>query len=196
MQSNGSSETRHINDEFDLAEGCRRGDIEAYERLYRDHSARMKSIAFNMLGNRTDAEDAVQDTFVKVYHKAGQFKGRSAFETWIFRILVNVCHDLTRKKKRQLPRSETPLADNESMFNTCERGDLTMRLSLERTLEELPERKRMIFLLFEVEGFKHSEIAEILDIPEGTSKHLLFETRKALQESFGTANQSGRGYAL
>src|SRR4029453_9244958 len=76
-----------------LVEGCRRGDLSAFEDLYRSHGARMKSVAFNILGNPSDAEDAVQEAFLRVYRGMGAFKGTAKLSTWMFRILVNACHD-------------------------------------------------------------------------------------------------------
>jgi RNA polymerase sigma-70 factor (ECF subfamily) len=180
-----------------LAEGCKSGDLSAYERLYEDQGSRMKSIAYNMLGNPTDAEDAVQEAFLKIYRKAGQFKGESSFMTWIYRILINTCHDFMRKRLRRSFESATPSSGNESQqFPATENRDHTLRLSLEKALRQLPERKRAIFLLFEIEGFKHGEIAEILDIPEGTSKNLLFEARRALQQSLLASYRDRSCYGL
>ena len=84
----------------DLLEGCRAGRLEAFERLYEQAGPRMKSLAANLLGNAEDAEDAVQETFLKVYRGAGGFKGSSAASTWAFRILLNTCYDAMRRRRR------------------------------------------------------------------------------------------------
>ena len=84
-----------------LAEACRTGSLSAYEQLYQKHGARLKSIALNLLGNVHDAEDAVQEAFLKVHRGIRSFKGQSAFSTWIYRILLNSCYDLRRKKQRR-----------------------------------------------------------------------------------------------
>src|SRR5712691_3214544 len=84
-----------------LAAACRRGDLRAYERLYELHGTRMKSLARNLLGNHTDAEDAVQETFLKVQRAIGGYSGKSAFSTWIFRILINSCYDMRRSRVRR-----------------------------------------------------------------------------------------------
>ncbi|MHC4146293.1 MAG: RNA polymerase sigma factor [Planctomycetota bacterium] len=181
MQSRGTLSCP-ADPEAALVEGCKKGDLYAYERLYEAHGPRMKSIAYNILGNTSDAEDAVQEAFLKIYRKAKQFKGRSAFMTWIYRVLINACYDSMRKRQRRAVEVSEP---EEKIFpvTTSDRRDHSLRLTLENSLKQLPERKRTIFMLFEVEGFKHAEIAEILNISEGTSKNLLFEARRALQKS-------------
>jgi RNA polymerase sigma-70 factor (ECF subfamily) len=136
--------------ETELAEACRRGNVRAFEHLYHVHSARMKSLAFHLLGSRADAEDTVQEAFLKVCRAARGFEGNSALSTWIYRILINCCYDAIRKRQR--------LAEN-----------------------PLNERQRMVFLLFEVEGLRHSEIAAILEVPEGTSRSWLFEAKCQLK---------------
>ena len=87
--------------EAELLEGCRAGDTAAFERLYEAHGARMKSVAANLLGDLADAEDAVQETFLKVYRGAASFRGGSMLSTWIYRVLVNSCYDLLRKRSRE-----------------------------------------------------------------------------------------------
>jgi len=171
-----------IDSEAALVEACKKGDLHAYERLYEAQGPRMKSLAYNMLGNTSDAEDAVQEAFLKIYRKAKQFRGRSAFMTWIYRILINACYESMRKRQRRGTEMELGESEEKSFPVTATQWrDHPLRLTLEKSLKQLPERNRTIFLLFEVEGFKHGEIAGIMNIPEGTSKNLLFEARRALQ---------------
>lgn len=87
--------------EDDLLQGCRQGDLSAYESLYSTHASRMKSIAFHLLGNRPEAEDAVQETFLRVYRAVERFNGHSGFDAWMYRILINCCYDAARKRQRQ-----------------------------------------------------------------------------------------------
>ena len=182
-----------LNPDAKLAEGCKSGCVAAYEQLYNAHGARMKSIALNILGNTSDAEDAVQETFLKIYRSVDRFKGESAFTTWIYRILVNACHDLVRKRQRRNPEvQETELEPGTLELSAVNPADHPLRLALENSLKKLSDRNRTVFLLFEVEGFKHREIAEILNIPEGTSKNLLFEAKKELQRLLWKSGQSLR----
>lgn len=157
----------------EMAELCLRGDRLGFERLYRTHGARMKSIAWNMLRNHQDAEDAVQDTFLKVQRSIHTYNGRSSFSTWVYRILVNTCTDTQRSRKRQTEELPENLAGRES--------NISLRIALERALSRLSEKHRAVFLLAEVEGFTHLEIASVLDIPLGTSKGWLFDARRELQ---------------
>jgi RNA polymerase sigma-70 factor (ECF subfamily) len=182
-----------LNPDAKLAEDCKSGCLAAYERLYNVHGARMKSIALNLLGNTSDAEDAVQEAFLKIYRSVDRFKGESAFTTWIYRILVNASYDLMRKRQRRNPEvQETELEPGALELSAASPADHPLRLTLENSLRKLSDRTRTVFLLFEVEGFKHREIAEILNIPEGTSKNLLFEAKKELQRLLWKLGQSPR----
>ena len=156
-------------------------DIAAFEQLYRSHGGRMKSVAMNLLGNTSDAEDAVQEAFLKLYRSWGSFKGESLRSTWLYRILVNTCYDVGRRRKRT-PEPATPDDEQAAVEQAAPQSDHALRLTIERALLRLPEVQRSVFLLFEVEGFKHREIAEILDIAEGTSKHALFTAKRELQD--------------
>ena len=156
-------------------------DTAAFEDLYRSHGGRMKSVAMNLLGNSSDAEDAVQEAFLKLHRSWATFKGESLLSTWLYRILINTCYDMGRRRKRRPEPAPEP-EDAASPDPPAASPDHTLRLTIERALERLPELQRSVFLLFEVEGFKHREIAEILAIPEGTSKHALFTAKRELQE--------------
>jgi RNA polymerase sigma factor, sigma-70 family len=172
-----------------LVEGCRRGDLSAFEELYRSQGARMKSVAFNILGNPSDAEDAVQEAFLRVYRGMGAFKGTAKLSTWMFRILVNACHDIGRQRRRR--RDETELGAEDQLPASTARGagDAPLRMALEKAVARLRPRHREVFLLYEVEGFLHREIADILDIAEGSSKALLFEAKRELQSALGAGRR-------
>lgn len=149
----------------------------------------MKSIALNLLGNLADAEDAVQEAFLKVYRGARGFKGQSAFSTWVYRVLVNTCYDAMRRGRR---RPEMALPEEGAELPATRSADHPLRLSLEQCLARLRPRHRSVFLLFEVEGFSHREIGAILDVPEGTSKTLLFAAKRELQGMLWTAGAAAR----
>jgi RNA polymerase sigma-70 factor (ECF subfamily) len=169
-------------DEERLLEECRAGNVPAFERLYEMHGARMKSVAANLLGNFSDAEDAVQECFLKVYRGAGSFRGASRLSTWIYRVLVNTCYDMLRKRGRRPVEARLEATAPDSLREPATpAADHPLRLSLEACVQDLEPRRRAVFLLFEVEGFTHREVGEILGVPEGTSKTLLFEARRQLQ---------------
>jgi len=169
-------------DETRLLEECRAGSVEAFERLYEKHGARMKSIAANLLGSVADAEDAVQDCFLKVYRGAASFRGDSRFSTWVYRVLVNSCYDTLRRRRRRPAeaRSENWAPETDPEL-AAPASDHPLRLSLEACVRDLDPRRRAAFLLFAVEGFTHREVGDILGVPEGTSKTLLFEAKRELQ---------------
>ena len=143
----------------------------------------MKSIAWNHLGNTSDAEDAVQETLLKVHRAASTYTGEAAFSTWIYRILVNTCYDLLRRRRRRI--EEEPIED--TFERSAPNVDDAKRITLRKILGELTEQRRTVFTLFEIEGLSHAEIAEILGISEGNSKWILFATKKELQEKWKRA---------
>jgi RNA polymerase sigma-70 factor, ECF subfamily len=171
-----------LSDDAALAAGCLAGDLRAFERLYKLQGTRMKNLARNLLGSASDAEDAVQDTFLKIQRAIASFRGQSAFVTWTFRILVNTCHDLRRSRARRKEQTE---GDRNSLAPLPEPrapgAHPTLRMALERALATLTEQQREVFLLYEVEGFRHAEIATLLEISETASKNTLFQAKKNLR---------------
>jgi RNA polymerase sigma-70 factor, ECF subfamily len=179
-----------------LAAACRAGDLRAYERLYQLQGARMKNLARNLLGTPSDAEDAVQETFLKVQRSIGGFRGQSSFVTWTFRILVNTCHDLRRSRMR---RKEFVLDEKEEGAMPAEPrapgGHPSLKLALERAIAQLTRHQREVFLLYEVEGFRHAEIAEMLEISETASKNTLFQAKRNLRQTLEAPRSSPAGGA-
>lgn len=156
-------------------------DLAAFEALYVSHGARMKSLALNVLGNRSDAEDAVQETFLRAYKNRHSFRSDAALWTWVYRILLNACHDIGRSRAA---RRDNQMVDARVAVEVpTPAGDNPMRLTLERAVDGLPPIYRDVFLLCEVEGYTHREVAGILEIPEGTSKGRLFEARRQLKRT-------------
>jgi RNA polymerase sigma-70 factor, ECF subfamily len=158
----------------DLIQASKRGDLSAFEEIYAAHAGRMKSIAYNMLRDRADAEDAVQEAFLKIYRGAAAIQFDSGLAPWIYRILLNCCYDTGRKRQRQ---AETPLAAEPAAIS----NNVPLQLAIRNALDRIHPQYRMVFWLFEVEGFRHSEVAAILEIPEGTSKKWLFEAKRELK---------------
>ena len=173
--------------EDELLESCRAGDLDAFERLYEMHAPRMKSIAGNLLQDTGDAEDAVQEAFLKIYRGAKTFRGGAAFSTWSYRVLVNTCYDVLRRRQSRPVASSLDAAAEVGRPDAAVQpgADHPLRLALERAVGRLNPRHRAVFLLFAVEGFTHGEIGRILGIPEGTSKTFLFEAKKKLQRWLG-----------
>jgi RNA polymerase sigma-70 factor (ECF subfamily) len=171
-------------DDRHLAAACAAGDLLAFEAIYRRFGERMKSIARgHFSGNAADAEDAVQETFLKLHRAAASYTGEASLGTWLYRILVNTCYDHLRRKRRRVEESSL----EESSQHRAPAVDDLKRIALRRLLDELPEQRRSVFILFEIEGLSHAEIAAILGISEGNSKWILFATKKDLQEKWHSA---------
>jgi RNA polymerase sigma-70 factor (ECF subfamily) len=171
-----------LSEDAALAAACRSGDLRAYERLYAMHGARMKNLARNVLGNPIDAEDAVQDTFLKVQRSIASFRGQSSFVTWTYRILINTCYDARRSRLRKKEIANDDSEETPRLEPRAPGAHPTLRMALERALEKLTRHQRDVFLLYEVEGFRHAEIAGMLEMTETASKNTLFQAKKNLRQ--------------
>src|ERR1700675_416070 len=171
-----------ITEDAALAAGCRAGNLHAYERLFSLHGARMKNLARNLLGNPVDAEDAVQDTFLKVQRSIASFRGQSSFVTWTYRILINTCYDARRSRVRKKEVANDDSEDAPRAEPRAPGAHPSLRMALERALDGLTKHRRDVFLLYEVDGFHHAEIAGMLEITETASKNTLFQAKKSLRQ--------------
>ena len=158
------------------------GDSSAFERIYRTHVARIHSLVRRMLGSQ-EADEVTQDIFVRTWQKLGQFRGEAAFSTWLHRLAVNVVIERRRSWAIQHAR----MSDDEEAIDLLNvapaRADLTV--DFERAIEQLPGGARAIFVLHDVEGYKHREIAAMLDIATGTSKRQLHRARMLMRQHLG-----------
>ncbi len=179
-----------------LAAGCLSGELGAYEQLYRLQGTRMRNLARNLLGSPSDAEDAVQETFLKVQRKIESFRGQSSFVTWTFRILVNTCHDLRRSRvrRKELTGEESPESKPFPEMRAPS-AHPALRMALERAINMLTQHQRDVFLLYEVEGFRHAEIAGMLEITETASKNTLFQAKKSLRSMLEAPRSAEAGGA-
>jgi len=161
--------------------------VPAFEELYRQHSTRLFNLAWRMCGTRADAEDLLQEIFLLAYRKLPEFRGDSAVGTWLYRLAMNRCLDHLKNRQTKARGATTPL-DEETMPGpkTVADGGIK-RLDLERAIARLPEGARAAFVLHDVEGFQHHEIASILGISEGTSKSQVHKARLKLR-AFLTAS--------
>ena len=149
----------------------------AFEELYREHSTRLFNLAWRMCGTRADAEDLLQEIFLLAYRKLPEFRGDSTVGTWLYRLAMNRCLDHL-KSRHTRASGVTSSLDEEVMSGPklVVDGGLK-RLDLERAIARLPEGARAAFVLHDVEGFQHHEIASILGISEGTSKSQVHKAR-------------------
>ena len=155
------------------------GDVSAFEHLYRTHLPRVHSLVRRMSGGR-DADELTQDVFVRVWQKLSSFRGDSAFSTWLHRLAVNVVIERFRQDATRRQR----LHDGEEIFETLSAPVRSRDFSMdfEAALLSLPDGAREIFVLHDVEGYKHHEIGTLLEISSGTSKAQLHRARMMLRK--------------
>ncbi|MBA3805064.1 MAG: sigma-70 family RNA polymerase sigma factor [Acidobacteria bacterium] len=171
--------------DFELAQRAAAGDGVAFEELYRRHYRRVYALTLRMMGNPTEAEDMTQDVFLQLFNKVGMFRGDSAFTTWLHRMSVNQVLMHFRKKSTRsellTDEGETPV---QIVQGTANPGAMPVidRISLERALNELPVGYRTVFVLHDIEGYEHYEVAQMLGIAEGTSKSQLHKARLKLRQ--------------
>jgi RNA polymerase sigma-70 factor (ECF subfamily) len=170
--------------ELALVERCRRGELGAFEELYRAHAGRLYSLAFRMLGNAADAEDLLQEIFLAAHRKLDGFRGEAALGTWLYRLATNQILDYLRSRAARAGQVTDVLEDAGAIADATSGhlGDRTVtKLDLERALAQLPEGCRAAFVLHDVEGLEHQEVAEVLGIAEGTSKSQVHKARLRLR---------------
>jgi RNA polymerase sigma-70 factor (ECF subfamily) len=161
---------------------AQRGDQAAFQQLYREHVGRVYALCLRLTGNAALAEERTQDVFVRVWRKLGSFRGESAFSSWLHRVTVNVVFMERRAAGRRWARVEAT-ADPEALERGREGPSPALALDLERAIAALPDGARQVFVLHDVEGYRHEEIAGLVGIAVGTSKAQLFRARRLLRES-------------
>jgi RNA polymerase sigma-70 factor (ECF subfamily) len=157
-----------------------RGDHRAFERLYRGHAARIHSLARRMVGS-DEANELTQDVFVRAWQKVDTFRGESQFGTWLYRLAVNVM--LARRAKLAIQRQRYGGDDEVLEFVPAKPQTSDLGLDFETAIERLPEGARQVFVLHDVEGFKHEEIARMMGVTSGTSKAQLHRARMLLRRT-------------
>jgi RNA polymerase sigma-70 factor (ECF subfamily) len=177
-------------DDRELVRLAQTGNKEAFEELVRRHQHRVFAVAGGILRRREDVEDIAQQVFVKAYFSIKRFDQRAAFSTWLYKITVNECWDLLRKKKVRPLLYESDLSEEQNQqFSAAEKFEsgaqdvsdkLEAQQRIEILLQGLDERDRMMLILKEVEGFAIEEIAEILDLNANTVKVRLFRARRRI----------------
>lgn len=170
--------------DVELARMSAEGDSKAFELIYRRHFRRVYALCLRMLGDPTLAEDLTQDVFINLFNKIGSFRGESQFTTWLHRMTVNQVLMYFRKRST---RSELVTNEGETPVQIVRGTEnpnampVIDRISMERAIAELPRGYRTIFILHDVEGYGHDEIARMLEISEGTSKSQLHKARLKLR---------------
>jgi RNA polymerase sigma-70 factor (ECF subfamily) len=181
--------------DVELVKRAQRGEPEAFADLFHAHKARIYSICLRMTNNTAQAEDLTQDAFLQVFRKLSTFKGNSALSTWLYRIAVNTVLMHFRKKALKQVSLDEPSSHDATMVKReygsrdCRLSGAVDRITLARAIKDLPTGYRTIFLLHEVEGYEHQEIAKILDCSVGNSKSQLHKAKLRIREFLAqTAN--------
>ena len=176
--------------EAEAIQRAQKGDSAAFERLYRLHSGRVFSLCVRMLKNPVEAEDLTQETFLRVFRRIGTFRGESAFSTWLHRVAANLALMHIRKKtvaQTSLEEMTEGREENETRRLELSAPDLYLnglvdRLTLQRAIDQLPRGFRAEVVLYDIQGYEHREIADMLGSSTRTSKSQLHKIRRRLRE--------------
>jgi len=168
----------------DLVARVQAGDQTAFRDLYRQHAGRVYALCLRLTGDARDAEERTQDVFVRLWDKVRSFRGESAFSSWLHRLAVNVVLNERRTTGRREQRVR-PAEDPDGVVGAQHTAPLHaagLSIDLERAIAALPDGAREVFVLYDIEGYGHAEIAGLVGIAEGTSKAQLFRARRLLRE--------------
>jgi RNA polymerase sigma-70 factor (ECF subfamily) len=178
-------EREESSSEYELAQRAAKGDIEAFAEIYQTYYRRVYGLTFRMTRNVVEAEDLTQDVFVHLYKKIGSFRGESAFATWLHRFTFNrvLMHfrKSSVKRERTTDDGETPLQVSPGTDNPHQMA-IYDRMMLDQAITQLPPGYRIAFVLHDVEGYEHAEIARMLGCSVGTTKSQLHKARMKLRK--------------
>src|SRR5712691_10742999 len=169
--------------EAGLVRRAQAGDRIAFEQLYRDNVGRVYALCFRMAGTADLAEELAQDVFVRAWQRLGSFRGDSALSSWLHPLTVNVA--LSERRSRRRRTSRVMSTDDPAAFERPEtkKAGPEAGVDIDRALETLPAGARAVFVLHDVEGYKHEEIAKMTGVATGTSKAQLHRARRLLREA-------------
>ena len=158
---------------FDVIKRCQDGDRKAMEEIFRDYKSSLFNLTYRYTRNMSSAEDLLQDIFIKIFTRISKLRSPEAFNTWVYRTAINTCISSIRKSGRgkHIPLIEVEKPDE------AEADNIHIRLDMERAVSILPPKQKAVFLLHDVQGFTHGEIAQVMEWSEGTSKSQLFRAR-------------------
>ena len=186
---------RHIED-AELAALAQAGDRDAFGELVTRYAGQARRVARAILGNPDDADDAAQDGFLAALRYLARYDASRPFGPWLIRIVANAASDRRRRRKVRATEPLSPRMTDAEPAPDVEADRRALQAELKAALAELPERQRIAILLFEVEGYPHRDIAEVLNVPEGTVRSDVFHARRRLRRALATWknwNEEGRG---
>ena len=176
-------------DEAELAARAGKGDAEAFGALVMRHEAMARRVAYAILEDREDADDAAQEGFLSAWQAISRYDPRRAFRPWLMQIVVNAARDLRRRRRVRAADPLDSIAAAARDDPAREAGDRDLGERLRAALATLPERQRLAVVLFDAEGYAQAEIAALLGIPEGTVKSDVFHGRRALRKALGSVKE-------
>lgn len=201
MTTTDTNALARFESDLDLVKRAQIGDADAFASLFHAHKAKVYSVCLRMTNNTAEAEDLTQDAFLQVFRKLATFRGDSALSTWLYRIAVNTVLMHFRKKALKQVSLDEPFSQDAKVVRReyGSRDDRLTgcvdRIALARAIKELPDGYRTIFLLHEVEGYEHQEIAELLDCSVGNSKSQLHKAKLRIRELLGRTQQPNEAVA-
>ncbi len=174
-----SEETPAVLDSIRRAQA---GDVDAFELLYREHAGRIYALCLRLkAGDTTDAAELMQDVFIKAWRRLGTFRGDSAFSSWLHRLAVNTMLEGARSDGRRTARV-LAMDDTSRLAGAARSSGIELKMDMEDAIASLPKGARVAFVLHDVEGYQHQEIAEQLSVSVGTVKAQLHRARRLLRE--------------
>jgi len=176
-----------------LIEQAQKGDVLAFEKLIEDHQKKVYNIAFRFMGNSEDASEVAQEAFIRVYKSIKNFKGKSSFSTWLYRIVVNICMDEMRKRNKQniVYIDEITQTEKGEYRHEIESGEESPQQQVEinetrneiyAAINSLSDEHKAVIVLKDIQGFSYEEIAGMMKCPEGTVKSRLNRARSILKD--------------
>ena len=193
--SNRAERRREANEDRELVEKAQTGDMAAFRRLVERHQRRAFAIAIGLVRDEQDAQEIVQEAFLRVYRSLDRFKGGSSFFTWLYRIVTNLSIDLMRKPARREAElfDEPQISDQSEVFSFISRIDgadpidvarrREIAQRIQQALESLPPYHRSVILMREVEGMSYQQMAKAMNVSKGTIMSRLFHARQKLQKA-------------
>ncbi|HEY8852409.1 MAG TPA: sigma-70 family RNA polymerase sigma factor [Gemmatimonadaceae bacterium] len=158
------------------------GDVDAFELLYREHSPRIYGFCLRLkAGDKSDATELLQDVFIRAWRRLDTFRGDCAFVSWLYRLAINTMLENARSDKRRTARV-LPMEDTSRLAGAARSSGVESRMDMESAIASLPKGARLAFVLHDVEGYQHQEIAEQLSVTVGTVKAQLHRARRLLRE--------------
>ncbi len=166
----------------ELIRRAQAGDVDAFEILYSEHSPRSYALCLRLMaGDTSDATELLQDVFIKAWRRLDTFRGDSAFTSWLHRLTVNTMLENTRSEGRRTARI-LPMEDTSRLASAARASGIELKMDMESAIASLPKGARLAFVLHDVEGYQHQEIAEQLSVTVGTVKAQLHRARRLLRE--------------